>query len=284
MVISRRFAILLLIAGVAWCQPQRIISTAPSVTEILYALGLGDRVVGVTTFCHYPPEAMKKTKIGDYVNPNLEVIASLKPDLVIVQTNPVRLGERLHALHLHILEIDQQNIEAIYASIRRVGDVTGVAGNATRLIDSIRGGLDAVRVNSAGLKATRVMFVIGRLPNRLDGLTVVGNASFLNEVIQIAGGENVFRDAMAAYPRVSLEEVIARSPDVILDMGDMSDTAGVTAEHKRDVVALWNRVGTVKAVREHRVFAIASDIYVVPGPRVMDAAREIFGMLHPETR
>ena len=284
MVISRRVAILLLIAGVAWCQPQRIISTAPSVTEILYALGLGDRVVGVTTFCHYPPEAMKKTKIGDYVNPNLEVIASLKPDLVIVQTNPVRLGERLHALHLHILEIDQQNIEAIYASIRRVGDVTGVAGNATRLIDSIRGGLDAVRVNSAGLKATRVMFVIGRLPNRLDGLTVVGNASFLNEVIQIAGGENVFRDAMAAYPRVSLEEVIARSPDVILDMGDMSDTAGVTAEHKRDVVALWNRVGTVKAVREHRVFAIASDIYVVPGPRVMDAAREIFGMLHPETR
>jgi len=283
-VISRRVAILLLIAGVAWCQPQRIISTAPSVTEILYALGLGDRVVGVTTFCHYPPEAMKKTKIGDYVNPNLEVIASLKPDLVIVQTNPVRLGERLHALHLHILEIDQQNIEAIYASIRRVGDVTGVAGNATRLIDSIRGGLDAVRVNSAGLKATRVMFVIGRLPNRLDGLTVVGNASFLNEVIQIAGGENVFRDAMAAYPRVSLEEVIARSPDVILDMGDMSDTAGVTAEHKRDVVALWNRVGTVKAVREHRVFAIASDIYVVPGPRVMDAAREIFGMLHPETR
>jgi iron complex transport system substrate-binding protein len=283
-VILRRVAILLLIAGVADCQPQRIISTAPSVTEILYALGLGDRVVGVTTFCHYPPEAMKKTKIGDYVNPNLEVIASLRPDLVIVQTNPVRLGERLHALHLNTLEIDQQNIEAIYTSIRRVGDAAGVAGNATRLIDSIRAGLDGVRAKSAGMKARRVMFVIGRLPNRLDGLTVVGNASFLNEVIQVAGGENVFRDAMAAYPRVSLEEVIARSPDVILDMGDMSDTAGVTEEHKRDVVGLWNRVGTVKAVKEHRVFAVASDIYVVPGPRVVDAAREIFAMLHPETR
>jgi len=94
----------------------------------------------------------------------------------------------------------------------------------------------------------------------------------------------VFRDANAAYPEVSLEEVIARSPDVILDMGDMSDTAGVTEEHKREVVALWRRASTVIAVKQHRVFAVASDIYVVPGPRVVDAAREMFSMLHPEAR
>jgi len=286
---SRRLAILIgaaiLAAPFADCQPQRIISTAPSVTEILYAMGLGDRVVGVTTFCHYPPEVQKKTKIGDYVNPNLEVMLALKPDLVIVQTNPVRLAERLQAVHLRTLEIDQQNIEGIYKSIRVVGDAAGVAGNAARLVDSMRAGLEAVRAKSAGLKATRVMFVIGRLPGRLDGLAVVGNASFLNEVMEVAGGENVFRDAKAAYPRVSLEEVIARSPDVILDMGDMSDTAGVTEEHKREVVTLWlRRAATVTAVKERRVFAIASDIYVVPGPRVVDAAREIFSMLHPERR
>ena len=129
-----------------------------------------------------------------------------------------------------------------------------------------------------------MMFVIGRSPNRLDGLAVVGNASFLNEVIEIAGGENVFRDAKAAYPEVSLEEVMARNPDVILDMGDMSDTAFVTEEHKREVVALWRRASTVTAVKQQRVFAIASDIYVVPGPRVVDAAREISSMLHPEAR
>jgi len=288
-VISRRFAVLLLAVSpagrVANCQPQRIISTAPSVTEILYAMGLGDRVAAVTTFCHYPPEARKKPKIGDYVNPNLEMMLSLKPDLVIVQTNPARLAERLQALHLRVLEVDQQNIEAIYKSIRTIGDAAGVPGNSARLIESMRGGLDAVRTRAARLKKARVMFVIGRLPGRIDGLAVVGNASFLNEVIEIAGGENVFRDAMAAYPRVSLEEVIARSPDVILDMGDMADTVGVTEEHKREVVGLWReRAVTVSAVKQHRVFAIASDIYVVPGPRVVDAAQEIFSILHPEMR
>ena len=137
MVASRRFAILLgaaiLAAPLADCQPQRIISTAPSITEILYALGLGDRVVGVTSFCHYPPDALKKPKIGDYVNPNLEAMLALKPDLVMVQTNPVRLAERLQALHLRTLEVDQQNIDAIYTSIRMIGDVAGVPANAARL-------------------------------------------------------------------------------------------------------------------------------------------------------
>jgi iron complex transport system substrate-binding protein len=239
----------------------------------------------VTTFCHYPAEAQKKPKIGDYVNPNLEMMLSLKPDLVIVQTNPVRLAERLQALHLRTLEVDQENIAAIYQSIRMIGDAARVPENAAKLIESMRSGLNAVRAKAAGVKRVRVMFVIGRSPGRLDGLAVVGNASFLNEVIETAGGENVFRDAMAAYPRVSLEEVIARSPDVILDMGDMSDTVGVTEEHKREVVHLWTRrAATVTAVKQHRVFAIASDIYVVPGPRVVDAAREIFSMLHADAR
>lgn len=261
--------------------PQRIVSTAPSITELLYALNLGDRVVGVTRYCRFPPEARKKPKIGDYVNPNLEAIAALKPDLVVIQTNPVRLAERLGQLHLRTLEINQENIEAIYQSIRVVGDATGASARATQLISSIRNNLDEVRARAKSLPRTRVMFVIGRSPNRLDGLIVVGKASYLNEVIALAGGENVFYDAVAAYPEVSLEEVIARNPQVILDMGDMSDTVGVTEEHKRSVVALWQRVPSLAAVKDRRVLAVASDIYVVPGPRVVDAARAIFDELHP---
>jgi iron complex transport system substrate-binding protein len=126
-----------------------------------------------------------------------------------------------------------------------------------------------------------MMFVVGRSPNRLDGLVVCGRASYLNEVIEIAGGENVFRDAIAPYPEVSLEEVIARNPEVIVDMGDMSDTVGVTEEHKRAVVALWDRIPNLAAVKHHRVFAVASDIFVVPGPRVIDAAKAFAEMLHP---
>src|SRR5579863_1220531 len=114
---SRR-ALLFLLCANLFAQPLRIVSTAPSITELLYALGLGDRVAGVTRFCRYPPEAQQKPKIGDYDNPNLEAIASLKPDLVIIQTNPVRLAERLRAVHLKVLEIDQQDVAAIYRSIR----------------------------------------------------------------------------------------------------------------------------------------------------------------------
>jgi iron complex transport system substrate-binding protein len=275
----------------AAAEPQRIVSTAPSITELLYALGLGDRVVGVTRYCRYPPEAQSKPKIGDYINPNLEVIASLRPDLVIVQTNPVRLAERLGALHLRTIEVDQQSIAAIYNSIRVIGDATGASARATQLIDSVRRNLEEIRARAAPridfdgrpswLKPVRVMFVVGRSPNRLDGLVVAGKASYLNEVFELAGGENVFRDALAAYPAVSMEEVMARNPDVIIDMGDMADTVNVTDEHKRSVVALWQRLSMLSAVKHHRIFAVASDIYVTPGPRVVDAARSIFKMLHP---
>jgi iron complex transport system substrate-binding protein len=278
----RRLFLSLACATLVIAQPQRIVSTTPSITEILYALGLGDRVAGVTRFCRYPPEAQLKPKIGDYVNPNIEAIAALKPDLVIIQTNPVRLRERLGAMHLRVIEVDQQDIAGIYASIRSIGEAAAVPDRAEKLIDSIRASLEAIRTRAAGFKPVRVMFVVGRSQGRLDGLVVVGRASFLNETIHTAGGENVFHEAVAAYPKVSLEEVMARNPEVILDMGDMSDTAGVTDQHKRDVVALWDRVATVDAVKQHRVFAIASDFYIVPGPRVVNSARSIFEMLHPE--
>lgn len=279
-----RRALLFLWCASLFAQPQRIVSTAPSITELLYALGLGDRVVGVTRFCNYPPEAMKKPKIGDYVNPNLEAIAALKPDLVVLQTNPVQLAGRLRKLHLNALEVDQQDIAAIYESIRVVGQATGATVRASELIATIRAGLDSVRARAAGFKRTRMMLVVGRTPGRLDGLIVVGKASYLNEVIEIAGGENVFRDARAAYPEVSLEEVMARSAEAVVDMGDMGDNVAITPEESREVIALWQRASSVSAVRNHRVYPIAPDGFLVPGPRVVNAARALLAMLHPESQ
>ena len=281
MVTRRSFALFLCAAALAQAQPQRIVSTAPSITELLYALGLGDRVVGVTRFCRYPPEAQLKTKIGDYTAPNLEAIAALKPDLVIVQSNPVKLRQRLEALHLRVLEINQDSIAAIHVSIEQVSVVTGTQGAGARLRAAIDQGLGTIRARTSSMPRVKMMFVVGRSPNRLDGLVVAGRASYLNEVIEIAGGTNVFRDAMAAYPEVSLEEVMARNPEAIIDMGDMSDTVGVTESHKREVIALWNRAPNLAAVKTHRVFAVASDMFVVPGPRVIDAAKAFAEMLHP---
>ena len=281
-----RFTSLWLVAAALACgqNPQRIVSTAPSITELLYALGLGDRIVGVDRFSRYPPEVLRKQKIGDYANPNLEVIASLRPDLVMIPTNPVKLAERLGTLRLKVLEIDQEGIAKLYDSFRIVGQATGMVEPAAKLTSSVRGQLDAIRARAAPLKRTRMMFVVGRTPNRLDGLIVVGQASYLNEIIALAGGENVFRDAVASYPAVSLEEVLARNPDVIVDMGDMADTVGVTDEHKREVTSLWERLTNVAAVKQHRVYAVASDVYVVPGPRVVEAAKAFLAMLHPEAR
>ncbi len=264
--------------------PQRIVSTAPSITELLYALGLGDNIVGVDRFSRYPAEASRKPQIGDYAAPNLEVIARMKPTLVIIPTNPVQLRQRLEALHLRVLELDQEGIPALYRSFRQVGEATGTTAKADKLADSIRKQLAAIKAKSAGMKPIRMMFVVGRMPGSLDGLMVAGEASYLNEIIDIAGGVNVFKDARAAYPKVSLEEVLARNPDVIIDMGEMADTIGVTDVQKRNVASLWNRMSSLGAVRAHRVHAVASDIFVVPGPRVVDAANAFFALFHPEAK
>ncbi len=280
--VTRRVLLGLVAAGFAFAQaPQRIVSTAPSLTELLYALGLGDRVVGVDRFSRYPADALSKPKIGDYANPNLEAIAALRPDLVLIPTNPVKLAERLGLLRLRTLEIDQEGIAKLYESFRLVGEATGAQAQAAKLTASVRAQLERIHARAAPLKRTRMMFVVGRTPNRLDGLIVVGQASYLNEIIALAGGENVFRDAVASYPGVSLEEVLSRNPDVIIDMGDMADTVGVTDEHKRQVAGLWERLGSLSAVKQHHVYAVASDIYVVPGPRVVDATNAFLEMLHP---
>ncbi len=283
-----RTLVLLLSAALAFSQStlnqhaQRLISTAPSITELLYALGLGDGVVAVDRFSRYPADAAQKTRIGDYAAPNLEAIAALKPTLVLIPVNPVQLRQRLEALHLNVLEIDQEGLAKMFASFRQVGDATGASVQAERLVDSTKKQLDSIHARASKSKLTKVMFVVGRTPNSLDGLMVVGRSSFLNELIEIAGGQNIFSDASAGYVKISLEEVLARNPDVIVDMGDMSDTVAVTEAQKNSVAALWGRMNSISAVRARRVHAVASDIFVVPGPRVVDAANEFFKMLHPE--
>jgi len=282
MITRRTLAVLFLGVALSAQAPQRIVSTAPSITELLYALGLGDRVVGVDRFSRYPPDALKKPRIGDYAAPNLEVIASLRPDLVMIPTNPVQLRQRLEALKLRVLELNQEGIPALYESIRIVGQATGATTQAARLTEQIRRDLEATRARSAKLPKTRILFVAGHTPQRLEGLIVAGGTSYLNEIIEIAGGENIFRDAKAAYPTVSLEEILARNPEVIIDMGEMADTAGVTETQKQSVQKLWTSMSSVAAVRSGRVHAVASDVFVIPGPRVTDAAVEFFKLLHPE--
>jgi iron complex transport system substrate-binding protein len=276
-----RFAILLLLAVGAFSQPRRIVSTAPSITEMLYALELGDRVVGVTTFCHYPPEAASKPKIGNYLRPNVEVIVALRPDLIIVEKSMIQQTLWLPRLKLNVLEVDDTTVEGIYESIRAIGRATGAAPKAEAVCVGMKSEVESVRRRAANLPPVRILFVVGRTPGRIEDLIAAGGSSYLNEILTIAGGRNVLGDAAMGYAKVSLEEVLSRDPDVIIDMGEMAQTVGVTEEQKRAVVRLWGRYPNLKAVRTKRVFAVASDIFVVPGPRVTDAARQLAGLLHP---
>lgn len=276
------FFVVLCLGSAAAEPPHRIVSTAPSITEMLYALNLGDRVVGVTIYCHYPPEARSKPKIGTYLKPDLEAVLQLKPDLVVGLKRFTDLGPKLRRFGVRVLELDHGTLEDIYRSLLALGQRTVTEGTARDKVTVIRDELGKIQSRLAAQPRRRVMFIVGRTPGTVQDLVAVGRASFLNELIAITGGENIFQDSVAGYPRVSREEIFARRPEVIIDMGDMADTDHVAVEHKKSVVALWEKFPMLPAVRSGRVYAVASDIFVVPGPRVVEAARELARMIHPE--
>jgi iron complex transport system substrate-binding protein len=183
---------------------------------------------------------------------------------------------------LNVLELRHTTVDDVIGAMEVLGRATGTQKRAAELNAATRADLDAIRRKSAALPKRRLMFIVGRTPNAIEGLMAVGKASYLNELIAIAGGVNVFADSVSPYPKVSLEEVLARDPEVIVDMGEMAETVGVTDEQKRRVERLWQRYSSIAAVKRNGVHAVASDNYVVPGPRMVDAAREFARMLHPE--
>ncbi len=262
--------------------PTRIVSTAPSITEMLYELELGDRVVGVTSYCHYPPEVRSKPKIGSYLNPNFETTLALKPDLVVVLKEHRELAEKLRGFGLPVLELQHNALEGIFQSMLDLGKRTGADEIAELRVASIRERLEAIREQAEPLPKRSVMFIVGRTPGTVEDLMAVGSNSFLNELIDIAGGRNAFVDAIAYYPRIPREEVYARRPEVIIDMGDMGETDGVTQEQRQKVVELWDEMPLLPAVKTGRVYGVADDIFVVPGPRIVDTAERLFQMIHPE--
>ncbi len=279
----RGIVLLLFTLPLGWAAPpHRIVSTAPSVTESLFALGLGERVVGVSTYCHYPPETASLPKVGTYLRPNVERIAALQPDLVILLKQPQGVEEQLRRLALPVLLVEHGDLERMFAAIEAIGEAGGVAARARELTGRIRARLDEIRTRTRRRPRRSLLFVVGRTPGRLEGLIAVGRGSYLNAIIDIAGGRNVLADSPVDYPKISLETVLARNPDVIVDMGEMAETKGVTEERKQQVVALWRQRSSLQAVAAGRVYAVASDIFVVPGPRVVEAAEAFARMLHPE--
>lgn len=276
----RAIVVFLILAASALAEPHRIVSTSPSITEALFALGLGPHVVGVSNYCEYPPEVKDLPKVGTFLHPDPELIARLKPDLVIVHKLPNDLTNRLTALHIPSAEVDQGSLADAYSEIQQIGDAAGANQQAKKLVAMMRSRLDKIRAQTAVRNKPRVIFVIGRDPGTLSNIIAVGQDNFLNELIGVAGGINVIaQDSTQPYPHISLETILRDHPDVLIDMGDMGDSPDERQRKAVENRTLWNTVPHLSAVQNGRIYCLTSTAFVVPGPRVTEAAEILFSIL-----
>jgi iron complex transport system substrate-binding protein len=262
--------------------PMRIISTAPGITEILFALGLGDRVVGATEYCVYPEAAKRVPRTGTWMSPNMEAILSARPDLVIVQRTAIHDSKKFEAMKLRTFEVQLLTVQDIFDSITSIGGVVGVQAAAAQLRQRLEQELQQVRSKVSTLPKVTAMFLVGRSPGALEGMVAVGSHSYQSEVLELAGGRNIFADSPVPYPKVLHEEILARNPTVIMDMGEHADAAQLTETQINAEKSLWRRFPNLSAVKNNRVYPISSGVFVVPGPRVVELARQFARMLHPE--
>ncbi len=260
--------------------PQRIVSLAPSITETLYALGLMDRVVGVTRFCDYPPEALTKTRIGGYYDPNYEAIVMLEPDLIIMLAEHEGPREHLAELGYNIVVVNHKSISGILKSIEAVGKACGATDKARSITDDIKARMERIRQKTAGLPSPRVMVSIGRNlgSGTLKDVYISGREGFYDEMIEIIGGVNAY-DGSVAFPVVSSEGIITMNPEVIIDMVPDIEENGWNPEmiHKE-----WSALPQVDAVKNHRVYVFGEDYVAVPGPRFISIMEKMARVMYPD--
>ena len=251
---------------------HRIVSTAPSITEILFALGAGDEVVGDTIYCNYPEAAKSKAKIGGFANPSIELILALKPDLVFMTGfRPDIVKSLEQSRRAEVVTVQPDNVAGIYKSIQTIADKIGLSERGSALVQSLDQQIHENQVQGDPAKRPRVLFVVGRTPGTIGNLVVVGHGAYLSELIDLAGGVNVAGDVTTQYPNFSFEEVIHRDPDIIIDMGNAMSTQA----EKQSVKQLWQKYPFLRAVKNNAVFPLSAEYFITPGPRVGLAVRDL---------
>jgi len=262
-------------------QFRRIVSMAPSITETLFALGCGDRVVAVTDFCEYPPEVRNLPRVGGYVNPNLEAVLRLRPDLVVAPAGAEDLPAKLKAMGLRVLTVDHRSIDGVFDSLSILGKALGVEQRAQKLAASWHERLELIARRCHGQPRPRVLVVVDRPleTGRLQNLCAAGSDGFLNKLVALAGGENVLGDSAVAFPIISAETVLRLNPEVIIDIQAGKETS---SDHHAEWLAAWQEVKEVAAVQNGRVYLLGKDVPVVPGPRMIDLAEFLARCIHPE--
>jgi iron complex transport system substrate-binding protein len=257
--------------GAPAASPQRIVSLTPSVTEILFALGAGDQVVGVSQYSDFPPEATRLPQVGSFLTPNLEAIIALHPTLVIGigLSSAMRQIRALREMGCSILTIRDDSLAEIEESIREIGRRTDHADAARRLLEKLNAQIGGVRARVSKLPRVSVLMLVGHEP-----LIAVGPGTFLDDLLKLSNADNIADSLGQQWPKLSIEYIIAMKPQVILD-GQMGSDPSAPAQ-------FWQKYPTIPAVQNHRVYGYPSARILHAGPRVGTSLEMLAAMIHPQ--
>lgn len=256
----------------------RVIALAPNAAEIICMLGAAEALVGVSSFCTWPPELANVPRIGGLRDPDLEVVMSLKPDLVVLRGQHGPLRGLCRDQHIPIFDDQVETLDELYATVTELGRLLGRRAQADEANRDIRVSLQRVADRAAGRPRPRVLFVVLRSPGVVADVMTTGGKTFLHELIEIAGGVNIFGDQDVLYPKVSLEEIVARSPDVIIET---RPTDTIDDVRRGALLDEWGTLPTLPAVRSGRVHFLTEHYITIPSARVTKTARAFLSLIHP---
>lgn len=260
-------------------QAQRIISTSPSITETLFALGLGNRVAGVTDFCTYPKEACQLPSIGGLVNPNMETMVALRPDLVLHLAHSTRMEQNTRTLGIPSMRVDMDTVENILASIRFLGETLGVKKNAECLQNKLIDGINSYKKRLENVPPKEALLLLGGSSGSGRELYAAGRGTFLHQLLEISGGRNIIPESLAQYPRITKEFIIEKSPEVIIEAGPKPQ---LSLKQIKERTQGWKRFPTIRAAQSGQIHYIGADYILIPGPRLLKILEDFSKALHPE--
>ena len=277
----------------ACAAPQRIVSFSPVGTEILFALGQKERIAAVTDFCDYPPEALKKRKVGGFASINYEMLILMKADLVVLQDMHSQLVPQLKSLKIPYVILKQESIEGICKSITELGRICGSEAIAERMVKNILSEVGSLRAKVKGKARPSVMVCVSRELSEpvISTIYIAGQNNFYNELIDIAGGVNVSKERRIAYPQVSPDGISKMNPNIIIDL--VGDKSYYHSKDKIDLETIfstkylknqWMRSVSADAVKRGRIAVMNGTVYLRPGPRVGEVLRSFAEAIHPEIK
>ena len=268
-------------AAVAFAQaPSRIVSLVPAVTEMLFAIGAGPQVAGVSSFDTEPPEVASRTRVGGLLDPDLERIIALRPDLVVVYATQTDLVRQLERVGVPLYRYEHAGLADVLGTMRAIGGRVGHGREAEAAAARIEARLAAIEQRVAGRPRPRTLVVFGRDRLALRNVFASGGVGFIDDMVAAAGGTNVFEDVRRQSLQATSELVIARAPEVILELrGEFGTIGPGDIDRERQV---WNALPSVPAVKTGRVYILVDSSVVVPGPRIADGVEKIARALHPE--